>query len=439
MISVTFYNFSKQVNSTARPSTNGVTVSCLLKVSTSTFNPTFVLDVTTDDVWNYTYTVWGSYYYYVVDKRRITNDIYEIDCEIDVLATWKTQIIATSAFVKYSTNSYDTDIPDLRLSTKKDVTITSTTGTIFNNEGCYFVSFVGTNTNTKLIITSSNDFNDLTRQVMTDEYYDSLVVTLGNYVSKRLNSAIESLLEAHYLPITPDLGGSMQINLGGGYATGISGHATDHETVSSCTIDIPWHYSDFRNRSEYTSILLYLPCYGVLELNPDDFLGQESITINASFDPYNGDISYRIGTRIKCSCNCAVPVQIGLMQNGSFTGTVNSIGSLMSLASPNLASSIVNGFGTILSSLQHNVGSVGSNGGASNWNIYSSVACVVMSHNTTVEPSTMASRQGRPLNRVISMPSSGYVETTNFSVNCNAPNNLKEQINSLMNGGVYIE
>lgn len=434
---IELFRFDKRYNSTKKPNTgDGTKKEVVLKKTTSFYNPTFILSTLGD--WNY--IRWDSRYYYVDDINLNREGLYEYSCSIDVLATWKNDIKNTSAFVRYSTNSYDTDIPDLRLSTKKDVKITSTTGTIFNNEGCYFVSFVGTNTNTKLIIPSSNDFNKLTSQLMTDEYYDSLVVTLENYISKRLNSAIEALLEAHYLPITPDLGGAMQIKLGGGYATGVNGYATDHETVSSCTIDIPWHYSDFRNRSEYTSILLYLPCYGVLELNADDFVGQDSITINASFDPYNGDISYRIGTRIKCSCNCAVPVQIGLMQNGSFTGTANSIGSLLSMTSPNLSSSIAMGFGTILSSLQHNVGSVGSNGGATNWNIYSSVACVVMSHNTTVEPSTMANICGRPLNQVKTLSSlSGYVQTVNASVNCDAPNNLKEQINSLLNGGVYIE
>lgn len=435
---VTFYQFSKRMNSTAQPS-DGTQINMVLKVPTNIYNPTF--QISGHDMTGFTYAKWGNRYYYVTNVSYVTNDIQSVSLSIDPLATWKTQIQSTTAFVLYSTGSFNDEIPDTRLSTDMEASIRSNTASILNNDGCYFVSFIGTNTNTHLIINNAGDFNVLTSKLMEKDLFDSILEDLNDYLSKKLNSVSECIIEAHYLPFTPDLGGSMNILLGGGYSTGVYGYATDHNTSDSVSIEIPWQFSDFRNRSQYTSLILYLPGYGAVNLNPDDFIGKSSITIDIAFDPYNGGLTYMIENFAKYDCNVAVPIQVGSSRGISVSGLASNVVSTAVGGAlgggPALAGGI---FNTIISTMERNYGSTGSNGGSNSYDIEKEIVLTSICHNTNVEPSSMAINYGRPLNAVRTLSGlTGYVQCANASVNCNAPDNLKEQINSYLNGGVYIE
>lgn len=63
-----------------------------------------------------------------------------------------------------------------------------------------------------------------------------------------------------------------------------------------------------------------------------------------------------------------------------------------------------------------------------------------MAHNTNVDPSTVGSTIGRPLNAVKNIGSlSGYVQTADVEVPTTAPDEYKTVINDSLNGGMYIE
>lgn len=456
MISVTFYNFSKQVNSTARPSTNGVTVSCLLKESTSTFNPTFVLDVNTNDVWNYTYTVWGSYYYYVVDKRRITNDIYEVDCEIDVLATWKDDIMGTNAFVLFSTSDFDIGISDYRLSSDP-ITITKSSSTpVFPDlEEAYVVTYIGTDSCPSVGISEAK-LKTLQGKMMSDrfvetcrDWYKNLINTgetdgliTSNLVSSLIGNTSNTVTSCIYMP--KFYGHHAQgIILAGEFSTGLIGTIPYHALSETYTLNIPWAFpnGDFRNRAEFTALAIYLPGYGFIALNADNYQGQSSITVQATLDSFTGEVTYLVDGKAKGTCTIGYPVQVGTSQKGNVMGAISGVAqAIVSGTAGNPIGAIAGGYNAVRSAIGVDPSSVGSMGGSSSFECYKNILVLVMTHNTNVDPSTVGSTIGRPLNAVRNIGSlSGYVETTNFSVNCNAPNNLKEQINSLMNGGVYIE
>lgn len=435
---VTFYQFTKRMNSTAQPS-GGTEIDMVLKVPTDIYNPTF--QISGHDMTTFTYAKWKNRYYYITNVSYVTNDIQSVTLTIDPLATWKSQIQSTTAFVLYATGAYNDEIPDTRLSTDMDATIKSNKASMLNEDGCYFVSFIGTNSNTHLVVKSFGEFNILCSKVMDTGLYESLLAEAQDFLSKKLNSASDCLIEAHYLPFTPELGGSMNILLGGGYNTEVQGWATDHNTSDSISVNIPWQYSDFRNRSQYTSLILYLPGYGAVSLNADDFVGKRSITIDIAFDPYSGGLTYKIEDIAKYDCNVAVPIQVGTSQGISLSSLASGIINTAVGAALGGGIGAVGGvFNTILSSMERNYGSNGSNGGSNSYDIEKQIVLTSICHNTNVEPSSMGVNYGRPLNAVRSFSGlSGYVQCANASVNCNAPDNLKEQINSYLNGGVYIE
>lgn len=108
-MNATFYSgFSKRRNSTKQPS-GGTTKSVALKEGTSLMHPEFILASVTW-TWNYA-SAWGNYYY-VVDIISESNGTFRVKCEIDVLATFKTQIGAYSTTIARSDMVYDDEVLD---------------------------------------------------------------------------------------------------------------------------------------------------------------------------------------------------------------------------------------------------------------------------------------------------------------------------------------
>ena len=122
---ITTYNFAKRSNSTKQPvSETGQDLTVVLKDKTSYDRPTFLLS--SDNLISFNYVKWGSWYYFVTDVSFVRNDLYEVSCDLDVLATYKTEIGATSAFILYDTAA-NTEIVDTRLSMKSTTTTSSAT------------------------------------------------------------------------------------------------------------------------------------------------------------------------------------------------------------------------------------------------------------------------------------------------------------------------
>ena len=123
MVSATLYKFSKKGNSTARPNqgTPSLPISIIINdgassiLSPSVRVPTNQTGVPTGTrVFDYNYI-------YIPDFRRyyyVSNWVYNADgtwtaiCTIDVLASWKNEIIASPGYVGRSTNHFDEYIQD---------------------------------------------------------------------------------------------------------------------------------------------------------------------------------------------------------------------------------------------------------------------------------------------------------------------------------------
>ena len=116
-VTVNFGSFTKKRNSTKQP-TNELSDSrtVVFKESTSVDSPTFIL---TGNAFDYNYASWNdgtmTRYYFISDIRTVKNNLTEIDCVIDVLATYKTQILSGTHFVSYSSSLGSTYLPDTRI------------------------------------------------------------------------------------------------------------------------------------------------------------------------------------------------------------------------------------------------------------------------------------------------------------------------------------
>lgn len=435
---VTFYQFSKRMNSTAQPS-GGTEIDVVLKVPTDIYNPTF--QISGHDMTDFTYAKWADRYYYITNVSYVTNDIQSVSLSIDPLATWKEDIVNTTAFIKYATSGYDESIPDERLSTKDDVIINRTSSQLFTGypDG-YVVGYIGEQGSASPVVGLSESQLITLQNAIQSSAFAEVLSDPENALSKILSDTASAITSCRYLPKI-GIGGDKQVVLAGGYDTGITGKEVDVSLPNTLNIEIPWNFpqNDFRNRAKYTSVLVYLPAYGYAQLNTDDLVGKTSLAITALLDSTVGVVAYDVGGIFKAEADISTPVQISTVTQGNPLGAiVSGAGAIAGIVTGNYGVAGASLFGAVVSSMQTNVGSAGALGSHSSWSLKAEVQIIVISHDTTIEPSSMATTQGRPCMKMKSIDA-GYNECVNASVNCNAPDNLKEQINSYLNGGVYIE
>lgn len=98
-ITVNFYTFSKKTNSTIQPTgTAALSASCLLKDATSIIAPVFQIRTSDPTAYNYCYCRAFHRYYFITDITW-NKGYWEIRCQCDVLATYKSSIGSTSGYI----------------------------------------------------------------------------------------------------------------------------------------------------------------------------------------------------------------------------------------------------------------------------------------------------------------------------------------------------
>ncbi len=144
MIDVYFYNITKRLNSTARPTGTGTKIECAFKENTSLLNPVLTLQLSTKP--DYNYFKIDNRYYWITDIVSVAYGRWMISGRIDALATLKGHIQATSAFVLYDSTA-NTQLPDERLAVKTDcVSYTATAEMPFDynlGSGTYLIATTG--------------------------------------------------------------------------------------------------------------------------------------------------------------------------------------------------------------------------------------------------------------------------------------------------------
>ena len=123
-ITVSFATGSKRDNST-RQLTMTSSYECNFKNGCSMLNPTLLLEISSNTFPDYTEFKIDDRYYKVTDIRSVRNNLFEIDGKVDVLASFKTQIGASTEYVTRSASASDPLVIDKLYPTKSDPTFES--------------------------------------------------------------------------------------------------------------------------------------------------------------------------------------------------------------------------------------------------------------------------------------------------------------------------
>lgn len=148
MPTVNIGNTDKRMNSTKQTFTTAHSLSCRLKEPTGMANPTFIVSGLTKGAL-YNYCSFEGRYYWIDNIVYLTNNVEEVHCHLDPLATYKSSILNTEAMVVYGDSAnWNQFTDDVRFQPE----VWNATNTKFENifpfeldrEGCIILTFTQT-------------------------------------------------------------------------------------------------------------------------------------------------------------------------------------------------------------------------------------------------------------------------------------------------------
>lgn len=470
-LTATFYHFHKRHNSTLVPD-NTVTSQTFdidLKDDCSLVNPTFFFKKS-DSAFKLNYCSFEGRYYFVEDVTSVRNNLWEVSCRCDVLATYKEQIEDTYAFIQYCTggtglnNIVDNRIP-VGIGSSVSSNVAAVDSFIFSTFPIVILSLTGSGSSGLFVLDSWSSIPDILNgvdnwwgsAVGTATVYDDIVKSIKQLFTS--GGAASCIKNAIGLPIAASgisLGAATTLSLGA-YPTNVTGYALNQFIkTSTSTVVIPWQHTDWRRNSPYTKIELFLPCLGNLSIDATEVSAFPSLDIDYSLNLSSGDMAARVrgsGSNVivgMLSGNIAQGISIG-SSNTNYSGVIGGLATAAAATAGAVASGglTLAGAGVIAAGAAASLGSIngqsqgfGNMSGGASVGVGTTIICSTICANLAHGLSNLDARQGMPLMAVDKIENhSGYIQTVNASVGGggNITDAERREINSLLDGGIYYE
>lgn len=469
---------NKRINSTKVPTAEDLLISgeVVLKMATSVDKPVFTMACGADDMAKAricNYAEFQGNYFWVTECRQLSNTHIEYTCKIDVLASYKTEILATKAYVLYSDSAGKTTILDTRnvrtidWSYKGNAHWTPSLFTVDATGGTFVLQCINPGANvstTAIYLLSAGQMTNLMDKIYsTANFWDNIIKTIQNPANL--------MVKCYWIPcgieVLQDEGITTNVHNVwiGNYDTEVSAFEItklDYGSIGQAHIfDLSSIISDDYRFDESNCVLkLNLPYYGIVELSPNVITKSKEYVITLHFDVTTGIIMYRVNNSVgeasthyqvyKTVFGSEVPLGFQSYNPLSFIGsTLNSIGGVVgAVGNPNATAGAVAGtgisaIGNVVSSFaslaRHN-GVVGSIGSRVETRGNNSVTISVMTNDLAESITGKKEILGLPLCSTVELSTlSGYAQCSEASVSCMAMPDEISEINSFLNGGVYIE
>ena len=485
MATAYFYTTAKRHNSTLAP-TGGTSYTVNLKGGSDLIDPVFTLNYAGTP--NYSMMSFEGRFYFITGIKSVRQDLWEISAHVDVLATYKTNIQAMTPYVAYYTHN-NTEIADKRLSTKTTKVLASNSGafdTLGNGTGQHYavainavgddacVTYITDQATAKGILNNLDDWFDNTGAYTGNgsgiydssdpgfswasvedairSFFDETVYFWRQWFAS--GKVSDNIRSAFILPLpTSAIGGNTEHIKLGKYDTQENATVlTDRIFSDGASVTIPWQTTDWRRNAPYHELFLYIPYVGLITMSPSDLVGDTTINVSVSIDIPSGDAVFTVYTGTnryigQYSTNMAASFAIGtsnispasmvnsIVQSGVEVGAALATGGAASVIGAG-AGSIAN-MGNVLSGMPT---CIGSNMGGAVLGVTDKIICYAVFHDTTVAPSSVSAEKGTPYNGVLSLSGvSGFVQTIGASVSGAMTDTERQEINRLMDGGIYIE
>lgn len=443
-----YSGFTKRINSTQIPVNYPFTsIQVNLKQPTNINNPIFILTSNLVN-FNYVYVPDWSRYYFVNDIVFGNNDLIELHCSLDVLASFRPNILLYDAFVERTSHPlfYNPDIQDNALSVEDRVEHTSqaVTDSPLADDVLYIVRIVGRGSTGGIgtfimnRATFQRVFSSLWGDIDTGTATGNVLEFLQLYIS----NPAEYIVGVYTTPI----GASFYASYCSNETVYVGGHETDLKldrinagtvTLREYTLNKPTIiYTDFRKTdgafSQYT---LYIPTVGNVPLSPD--IMDCTLTMKVSADLISGDLFFVLkadGTTVATyNSNCYSSVSMGTLNTAtsSFMGATQ----VMTSAMTGNPIGIIEGIKTGFASTPSVIGTQGGTG------CVSQASDFIISALQKSSGEFATSVYGRPCCKYLGLSNllGHYVKCGNASIDMAGNEGEKSAVNNHLNAGVYLE
>lgn len=461
---ITLYkNFSKKRNSTKQP-TGGTTANVVFKNGCSTENPVFLIDGVDLDV---NYIGFNSGFYFVDDIVLGNNNIYELHCSIDVLATWKSLIGSYYTFIERAESDYDTNINDKMLSASQNIAYIAKSETEigYSNKSCY-VFRVASYDGPHIYLVEDSRALGLLYDPVSYGLSASDIQTIVAGIGMSALDCSQYILSTMWFPLdhtdfpAPNEGHTVtSITLGFWNVDVSQSGFTYYEILSvkplsKTVLNIPSHQSieDFRVKSPtFSKYSMWLPGVGTVELNAIDAGRSGSKSIKAAIDMISGAITYTI---LDTTTDAIIATYDGFIgvpypyvsTNLNGAGIIESaLGTIGGAIAAYESGGVSAAAGAAASGAVDVVNSIGSrqgtvNCGGANRSAIIQNPKVVVSWEMMQGKQFPGSRAGRPLYEYRTINAlSGFIKCGAASIDIPGAAPNKDAVNSYLNSGFYYE
>lgn len=474
-------SFTKKKNSTKRPSSYSKSYDVLIKDNCDWNNPTFILNASD---FPYNYIRWGDQYYFVSGVSYVRNNLLEVSCETDVLATFKESILNTSAFVVYDTTA-NSEISDKRLSIKTTTNKAENAGNAFEFLGKGFsvaINVVGQDSCCCYITTAERALTLLNHaSVWNADYFPEVEDPSGGsifgdvaeavqkldriitYACRQFitsNSAAGCITSACIIPLPYSAFATAESDIYlGQFNTTVKGKRQVSRGFQDASfVTIPWQASDWRRNSPYHEIYLYIPFIGNISIPATSVIGASGLYIDVSIDETSGDSIFTVTTspisagsatnvigQYTTNLSANFPIGSANVTAKQLATTIASAGVAVvsSAVAPSVSAAAAGAMGIVgemngISALPSSIGGAG--GGAVLALFGYAPRCMTIFHDTVVDPNSVSGVIGTPTMSVKQLSTlTGFVQCSNAHVECSGHSDEINQIDTFLNTGFYIE
>ena len=457
---ITVYSgFKKAINSTKTP-TGGSTVNVALKTPTSEMRPIFLISGF-DLSWNY--IQWGSSYYYVDDIVIVSNTQAEYHCEKDVLATFKSDITASSQFVTRSASSYDAHVIDGIYPTIAGASINTqnfSMGESLTGAGTYVVGVVSADSTGGVAYytfgAGGTRFKNFVTYMFSDAWLDPNA-DISVEIQKELVNPFQYVVSCVWYPFS--IAGTDAHVKFGYWDSGVSGGLLSESQrlhVISGSLSLPRHPQAstngvYMNSAPYTRYLLDCYTFGQIPLDPAPFVDYSGLSIDVIVDVFAAAAELRVtnsgGTyEHRYNADFGVTIPLSQLTEKTVQAAVGVVGGTGAGAVAGSAlgpvGAIVGGVlgaaGGVMAGINNLFPQVQTSGGIGSKNAYARTPFVQCEFYKT--PTIAPSIVGRPLMTQITLSGlSGYTVCERVDLDTSACPEEKTAIIQHMTNGFFIE
>ena len=494
---VTLYEFKKRHNSTRRPSGDSVPFNGTLREGSSLITPTIAFEFYSDaspmsNSWNlhfnYAYIAKFARYYWITDWTY-DGGLWHAAMKVDVLATYRPQILSADAFIAYDETHPNTDLVDSRLSmlTAKsfdsEIGMFSKLGQNDTSGGVVVVMCTGKNS-TAAFAMEPSQITQLMNNVVSwasaaipetspqypgsssDTYAEALwnsVREIGRIERRNIlnlganGNAAENLRAAVQLPIAiADVPGTSQQVILGQYETNIYAKKVSSRVLyDTANVRIPWRANGWRMNEPYTEIYLYIPYVGNIKMPNGILIGETHLKILAVVDLLSGDAIFRVYVEPTDKLIASYSVNIGasypigasnVSPGQVVTGIAGAVGSIAAgVAKGGVAGAAIGALGAIqgiMAANTPNSSSIGGGGGGATQGLLGVCSVSVITHDVNMGQGAedTAAIMGTPTMCVRPLAGvEGYLETRGAAITGNMTATEHAELNAMLDSGIYVE